>query len=98
MNARMEYVARCNADDPSAARRYYEDLCLKAVNQSIGRAIRHKNDYAALLLVDQRYATERIASKLPGWIRERTRNAETFGVVQQQLGAFFRARAKDDAL
>lgn len=93
INARMEYVARMNPGDPGAARRYYEDLCLKAVNQSIGRAIRHRGDYAALLLVDRRYATPRIAAKLPGWIRERTRNARSFGEVQQQLAAFFRARA-----
>ena len=93
INARMEYVARMNPGDPGAARRYYEDLCLKAVNQSIGRAIRHRGDYAALLLVDRRYATPRIAAKLPTWIRERTRNARSFGEVQQQLAAFFRARA-----
>ena len=30
----------CNG--PSAGQEYYQNICMKAVNQSIGRAIRHK--------------------------------------------------------
>ena len=52
----------------AAGRDFYENACMRAVNQSIGRAIRHRNDYAAILLVDRRFATQRIRSKLPGWI------------------------------
>ncbi|KAK0625169.1 helicase C-terminal domain-containing protein [Bombardia bombarda] len=52
-----------------AARDFYENACMRAVNQSIGRAIRHQGDYAAIVLVDRRFGTERIRGKLPGWIR-----------------------------
>ena len=34
---------------------HYENLCMKAVNQSVGRAIRHKGDYAAILFLDHRF-------------------------------------------
>ncbi|GIL44613.1 hypothetical protein Vafri_2140 [Volvox africanus] len=36
-------------------RQYYEGLCIKAVNQCVGRVIRHARDYATIVLVDARY-------------------------------------------
>ena len=42
---------------------------MRAVNQCIGRAIRHVNDYAAIVMIDRRYETPRIQGKLPGWIQ-----------------------------
>ncbi|TVY32340.1 ATP-dependent DNA helicase, partial [Lachnellula subtilissima] len=51
-------------------RELYENACMRAVNQSIGRAIRHRGDYAAIVMVDARFEGERIRGKLPGWIRE----------------------------
>ena len=42
----------------SAGREYFADLCMKAVNQCIGRVIRHGGDWAAILLVDQRWTAE----------------------------------------
>lgn len=35
-------------------REYYSNLCMKAVNQCVGRVIRHRGDWAAVLLVDAR--------------------------------------------
>ena len=38
-----------------AGRAHYEALCMRAVNQSIGRAIRHSRDFAAIILADARW-------------------------------------------
>jgi chromosome transmission fidelity protein 1 len=62
---------------------------MNSVNQSIGRAIRHQNDYAAIVLIDQRYTTPRISSKLPGWIRESFKVAQSFGESFGELARFY---------
>uniref|UniRef100_A0A182PGV9 DNA 5'-3' helicase n=1 Tax=Anopheles epiroticus TaxID=199890 RepID=A0A182PGV9_9DIPT len=75
----------------SAGNEYYENLCMKAVNQCIGRAVRHIRDYAAVLLLDTRYCTgERIRRKLPVWISERMECAERYGQAHGKLVKFFR--------
>ncbi|NXV66885.1 DDX11 helicase, partial [Molothrus ater] len=62
-----------------------ENLCMKAVNQSIGRAIRHQKDFASILLLDHRYARPAVFNKLPQWIRERTQVKPAFGSAFAEL-------------
>ncbi|NXF17795.1 DDX11 helicase, partial [Rhodinocichla rosea] len=62
-----------------------ENLCMKAVNQSIGRAIRHQKDFASIVLLDHRYARPAIFNKLPQWIRERTQVKPAFGSAFAEL-------------
>jgi chromosome transmission fidelity protein 1 len=73
---------------------YYHNLCMRAVNQSIGRAIRHGNDYAAVILADARYASEeRVWQGLPTWLRGDDRKQSTsFGQTMLDLGTFFKQR------
>lgn len=85
--------AQASQEAKQVARDFYENACLRAVNQSIGRAIRHKADYAAIVLVDRRFETERIRGKLPGWIKgQLVRGAETQGLqgLMGCLNMFFK--------
>lgn len=75
--AKLEYIEKSTIDrggsrddGKAAARSFYENACMRAVNQSIGRAIRHQRDFASIILLDRRYMTPRIADKLPGWIKQ----------------------------
>ncbi len=71
------------------AREFYENACMRAVNQSVGRAIRHKDDYAAIMLIDRRYGRENIKAKLPEWIRASLRPEEPLGDVVAGVKEFF---------
>lgn len=44
-----------------------------------GRAIRHRSDYACIVLCDRRYARSSTLQKLPEWIRSSTRTHSNFG-------------------
>lgn len=72
--AKMQYLdSRAVArGDPGgkASREHAENVCMRAVNQAIGRAIRHKGDWASIMLFDARYAQQRVQAKLPGWIKD----------------------------
>lgn len=85
---KMKYLDSVGASSAD----YYENLCMKVVNQSIGRAIRHINDYAAVLLIDERYTQPRIQNKLPQWIRRSAKCPGQYGAVQGTLAKFFREK------
>jgi chromosome transmission fidelity protein 1 len=78
-----------------AGREFYENACMRAVNQSVGRAIRHRGDYAAIVMVDRRFGSEKIRGKLPGWIQEglvKGAEEKSFAELVGRLGGFFRAK------
>lgn len=81
---------------PSRGSDFYENICMKAVNQSIGRAIRHQRDYASIVLVDERYAQPRIATKLSHWIHGSLQVHNKFGPVIGTLKKFFRQHESHD--
>ena len=76
----------------TAGREYYENVTMRAVNQAIGRSIRHAADYASIVLLDGRYTGARVKSKLPGWIGDRVNDAPTWGTVAAGVASFFRRR------
>ena len=63
---------------------------MRAVNQSVGRAIRHKDDYAVIILLDSRYCTKpMIKNKLSDWIKSRFQTCDNFSLALSQIKSFF---------
>jgi len=93
--AKMEYIASKEsspAAGKAAAQEFYENATMRAVNQAVGRAIRHKDDFAGIYLVDRRYGGERIRGKLPGWIKGSLRHSSGMGEVLQGTREFFKSK------
>ncbi|KAI5995980.1 helicase C-terminal domain-containing protein [Pisolithus orientalis] len=88
--AEMRLGSKRDPHSKDAGSELYENMCMNAVNQSIGRAIRHRSDWASLILVDHRYSMATIRHKLPSWIQDGVCVCDTFGQAVKQLGTFYR--------
>lgn len=71
----------------------YTDLCMRQVNQSIGRCIRHGGDYAVAILLDTRYTQRHLlCGGLSAWMQPSVRVAQNFGECFRGIRTFFQER------
>lgn len=67
---------------------WYGTQATRAVNQAIGRVIRHQYDHGAIIFADTRF--RRTQHQLPVWLRQHTQSFDVFGSAQKGLTSFFR--------
>ncbi|RDD47757.1 Regulator of telomere elongation helicase 1 [Trichoplax sp. H2] len=70
-------------------RDWYRQQASRAVNQAIGRVIRHRNDYGAIILCDERFNQKDSISQLPKWLKDYVQAYGSFGLTQKSLKDFF---------
>ncbi|XP_053729396.1 Fanconi anemia group J protein isoform X4 [Synchiropus splendidus] len=70
--------------------RWYEIQAYRALNQALGRCIRHRKDWGALILVDDRYRNNpnRYITGLSKWVRQLVQHHDTFNNAMSSLAAF----------
>ncbi|KAH8266752.1 hypothetical protein KR026_000071 [Drosophila bipectinata] len=72
---------------------WYNLEATRAVNQAIGRVIRHRNDYGAILLCDSRFKDAAQVQQLSKWIRGHLGDrpqCSPFGPIVRELRQFFK--------
>ena len=81
--------------DPRARNKWYAALAFQSVNQAIGRCIRHKEDYGAVLLLDSRYRNDGerggAVASLSKWVRPHVRMPSALNESVESLRHFFEA-------
>ncbi|XP_033190032.2 ATP-dependent DNA helicase DDX11 [Bombus vancouverensis nearcticus] len=85
LQEKMKYLNENIKSD--AGQNFYENSCMKAVNQCIGRAIRHINDYSTVILLDKRYSYK--IKALPQWIQRTLIIHKSFGSTIGAISKFF---------
>jgi len=91
---KMRFLDRCRAQGAPglSGKEFYQARCMKGVNQCVGRSIRHAGDWAAILLLDHRYAGGAINGAVSLWLREQA-VAAPFQAAEGDLRAFYARRA-----
>uniref|UniRef100_A0A8C3JB87 Regulator of telomere elongation helicase 1 n=1 Tax=Calidris pygmaea TaxID=425635 RepID=A0A8C3JB87_9CHAR len=73
-----------------SGREWYSQQASRAVNQAIGRVIRHRQDYGAIFLCDHRFTAGDVRGKLPSWVRPYVNVYDNFGHAVRSVSLFFR--------
>ena len=81
---KMKYLDRVKI----GGKGWYQQTAFRAVNQALGRAIRHGGDYGAMILLDERFADNKFM--LPKWISSHLSVATNFGSSVKTTAQFFK--------
>jgi len=68
---------------------YYTNQAFRAVNQALGRVIRHRADYGAILLLDNRFEQTKYQIGLSKWLRPHIDMNHSIGASIASLKRFF---------
>ncbi|KAL7099864.1 hypothetical protein ACP275_09G112700 [Erythranthe tilingii] len=69
---------------------WYTQQASRAVNQAVGRVIRHKHDYGAIIFCDERFTNLNRQAQISLWIRPHVKCYSKFGDIVYTLTRFFR--------
>lgn len=73
---------------------WYQLQAFRALNQAIGRCIRHRNDYGAIFLLDSRHRMQAFAPSFSKWMRTLIVEQEHTEDCLPELSQFFQYNAR----
>lgn len=76
--------------DMLTGHQWYTQQAHRAVNQAIGRVIRNRTDYGAVILLDDRFGLSHNQDGLSKWLRPHIKNDEGFGAAVRGLVTFYK--------
>lgn len=71
---------------------WYETQAFRAMNQALGRCIRHRNDWGAVIFLDQRFTNQRNIQKLSKWVRPNVKSFSKFPEGIEALREFMKSK------
>ncbi|KAJ9462076.1 Regulator of telomere elongation helicase 1-like protein [Diplonema papillatum] len=79
---------------------WYTLDALRAINQAVGRVIRHGRDFGAVFFLDERYDSKGLQVQLPTWVGANMKSvrdfhsAATASIVEGEIATFFHSNGR----
>ncbi|UKJ89955.2 helicase [Theileria orientalis] len=89
---KMDYLDKLSvttAEKANLSHDWYTTQAIKAINQAIGRSIRHIEDYGAIMLADYRFRFPAVKSSISKWVLERLKIYTKIEDCMDELDSFF---------
>ncbi|CAI7927023.1 unnamed protein product, partial [Closterium sp. NIES-54] len=86
------FASNCASISPVSGAQWYTLDAIRAVNQAVGRVIRHRHDFGSIILLDERFAEPKLKDRLSMWIRPALKVYSGFGEAAFSLTKFFRSQ------
>eukprot|EP01060_Flectonema_neradi_P029740 TRINITY_DN4174_c0_g2_i1.p1 TRINITY_DN4174_c0_g2~~TRINITY_DN4174_c0_g2_i1.p1 ORF type:complete len:1006 (+),score=194.33 TRINITY_DN4174_c0_g2_i1:92-3019(+) len=96
---KRDYLDRKHANRPPGSpptisgSAWYQLNAVRALNQAVGRVIRHAGDYGAVFLLDDRYDSNSLKSQLPSWVGGHMKTTDSLQNMGQLLRSFYNMNA-----
>ena len=74
---------------------WYDEQAFRALNQGLGRCIRHSRDYGAIILLESRFGNPEVKKRLSRWFRDEIRVSRSDAELIRGLKAFFASCEKE---
>ncbi|XP_022666099.1 Fanconi anemia group J protein homolog isoform X3 [Varroa destructor] len=86
-------------EDVMTGQDWYSAQAFRALNQALGRCIRHSNDWGAIILLDSRVSyNARYKDMLCRWVRDRIVEVNDFNALDNRLGEFVLERRVENEM
>jgi len=77
---------------------WYKQQASRAVNQAVGRVVRHRNDYGAVILLDERFGGVSQQQGLSSWLRPWVKVFHDYEEAEGEVSSFCTHIMKDPKL
>lgn len=88
-------VARAQKTNLMSGGDWYSSQAFRALNQALGRCLRHKSDWGAIILIDSRLQWKNTLNSISKWLRSELRDSTHYSTVNKSLEEFVRIRSNE---